>query len=134
EAEFIADLAAKLNTSLHLDEVLQQVTHGARELCRSDVARTTLRDPDSGEVIVRHYVGDVDDALSTELSVTITIADTIAGSLDVASRSGRRFDERDEAVLARLAAHAAIAIQNASLFQASEAHSRQAEDALEELR
>ncbi|MBM3217415.1 MAG: GAF domain-containing protein [Candidatus Rokubacteria bacterium] len=38
EAEFIADLAAKINASLHLDEVLQRVTQGARELCRSDLA------------------------------------------------------------------------------------------------
>jgi GAF domain-containing protein len=47
EAEIISELAKDINASLDLDTVLQRVVEGAKELCRSDQARITLRDPES---------------------------------------------------------------------------------------
>jgi signal transduction histidine kinase len=50
------------------------------------------------------------------LVVPIWITGQVEGLLYVSNRSARVFTERDEAVLIRLADHAAIAIQNATLF------------------
>jgi signal transduction histidine kinase/HPt (histidine-containing phosphotransfer) domain-containing protein len=57
EAEIISELAKNLNSSLDLDTVLQRVVEGARELCRSDHARITLRDPESGAMRFRYWAG-----------------------------------------------------------------------------
>ena len=56
ESEFAARIARTLNSSLELDVVLQRVVEGARELCRSDVARIALADPASGEMVFRYWV------------------------------------------------------------------------------
>jgi PAS domain S-box-containing protein len=45
EAEILASLAQKLNGSLDLDVVLQEVAGGARELCESDFVELVMRDP-----------------------------------------------------------------------------------------
>jgi GAF domain-containing protein len=50
------------------------------------------------------------------LVVPIWITGQVEGLLYVSNRSARAFTDRDEAVLIRLADHAAIAIQNATLF------------------
>jgi GAF domain-containing protein len=50
------------------------------------------------------------------LVVPIWITGQVEGLLYVSNRSARVFTDRDEAVLIRLADHAAIAIQNATLF------------------
>jgi PAS domain S-box-containing protein len=57
ESKVLADLARDINTSLDLDTVLQQVTEGARELCKSDLARIALLDPDTGTMRVRYWIG-----------------------------------------------------------------------------
>ena len=56
EAEFAARIARTLNSSLDLGVVLQRVVEGARELCRSDMARIALADPESGEMVFRYWV------------------------------------------------------------------------------
>ncbi|MBM4441047.1 MAG: GAF domain-containing protein [Candidatus Rokubacteria bacterium] len=160
EAEIIADLAATMNTSLHADAILDIVVRGATEMCRSDVARVALRDPETDELVIRRVVGarfggyaslriapghlppgralvsgrpqrgtaaaaDVlngaagehGEGLASELSVPIAAAGLVIGVLDVGSRGAAGFDERDESALVRLASHAAIALQNASLFE-----------------
>jgi PAS domain S-box-containing protein len=54
------------------------------------------------------------------MAVPIRIGDRIEGILFVDSRSSRPFTDRDEAILLRLADHAAIAIQNARLYAGQE--------------
>jgi len=56
EAEFAVRIARTLNSSLDLDVVLQRVVEGARELCRSDLARIALADPGSGAMVFRYWV------------------------------------------------------------------------------
>jgi signal transduction histidine kinase len=56
EAEFAARIARTLNSSLELDVVLQRVVEGARDLCRSDMARIALADPVSGDMVFRYWV------------------------------------------------------------------------------
>src|SRR5262249_39538982 len=57
EAETVAVLTRAINRSLDLDAVLQAVDATARALCGSDVARIALREPDSGSLVFRYWVG-----------------------------------------------------------------------------
>jgi GAF domain-containing protein/DNA-binding response OmpR family regulator len=162
EAEVLAELVRNVNASLHLDTVLQRVTEGAQDLCRSDLAQIALRDPGSEALVVRYVVGtrykgydDIrieagkglggrvlltgrpirthdyakdprltndylqvirEEGIVAEMVVPIRIEDRIEGLLYVANRSPRPFTDRDEAILLRLAAPAAIAMQNARLY------------------
>ncbi|MGH7374639.1 MAG: GAF domain-containing protein, partial [Candidatus Rokuibacteriota bacterium] len=56
------------------------------------------------------------EGVVTTLVVPIWIGGQVEGLLYVSNRTPRPFCDRDEAVLSRLADHAAIAIQNATLF------------------
>jgi GAF domain-containing protein/anti-sigma regulatory factor (Ser/Thr protein kinase) len=62
------------------------------------------------------------------LAVPILIEGRVEGLLYVHHRTpGRPFTDRDEAILVRLAAHAAVALRNAQLFQRERARRREAE-------
>jgi PAS domain S-box-containing protein len=67
------------------------------------------------------------EGMVAHLAVPIRSADLIEGLLYVDTREPRPFSDRDEAVLMRLADHAAVAIQNARLFAESAARRRSAE-------
>jgi GAF domain-containing protein/anti-sigma regulatory factor (Ser/Thr protein kinase) len=56
------------------------------------------------------------EGVVTTLVVPIWIGGQVEGLLYVSNRTPRPFSDRDEAILSRLADHAAIAIQNATLF------------------
>jgi PAS domain S-box-containing protein len=142
EAELVAELARDIGGSLDLDTVLTRVADAARELTGSEGARTTLRDPDSdglrggptgraGVVRAQPGAGAADLALASghlvrtdgpgggrlaEVAVPIRLGDRVEGVLCVFNPPGRPFTGRDEAVLLRLADHAATAIRNARLF------------------
>jgi GAF domain-containing protein/anti-sigma regulatory factor (Ser/Thr protein kinase) len=64
------------------------------------------------------YVETVErEGVVTTLVVPIWISGQVEGLLYVENRSARAFTDRDEAILIRLADHAAVAIQNATLYQ-----------------
>jgi GAF domain-containing protein/nitrogen-specific signal transduction histidine kinase/CheY-like chemotaxis protein len=172
EAEVLAELARTLNGSLDLNTILQQVARAARELCQSDAAVISLREPDGEAVAHRYWVGHAldptqrvepgrgagglvlltgrpfrtDDYLAdpritkdyaerirslgivAEMVAPIRIGDRVEGLIYVDNCSPRPFTDRDEAVLVRLADHAAIAIRNSQLYAAEQAaHARLAE-------
>jgi GAF domain-containing protein len=56
------------------------------------------------------------EGIVATLVVPIWIGGQVEGLLFTENRTGRAFTDRDEAILVRLADHAAIAIQNASMF------------------
>ena len=58
-----------------------------------------------------------EEGLRAHLSVPITAGERVLGALTVARRTTRRFHEEDVALLARIAYHAAIAIENARLYE-----------------
>lgn len=67
------------------------------------------------------------EGIVAELVMPIQIEGRVEGLLFVQNRAPRPFTERDEAVLLRLAGHAAIAIQNARLFGETERRRQTAE-------
>ena len=68
--------------------------------------------------IVDHYPEAVArEGVVTTLVVPIWISGQVEGLLYVENRTARVFTDRDEAILLRLADHAAVAIQNATLYQ-----------------
>ncbi len=60
------------------------------------------------------------EGVVAELAVAIRIGERIEGLLNVDNRSPRPFTDRDEAILLQLADHAAIALQNARLYETVE--------------
>jgi PAS domain S-box-containing protein len=168
EAGVVAELARDINASLDLDTVLQRVAHGAKELCRGDLAWLALRDYRSHAIVFRYrpqghpqqhatlhivpgkglggqvlatgrpcrtdqYAEDPQIATDEEylkvvrehhiasaMAVPIILDDRVEGLIYVANRETRPFTNQDEAVLLRLADHAAIAIHNARLYEEQE--------------
>ena len=166
EADIIAELAKDINASLDLDTVFQRVVEGAKELCRSDQARITLREPKTGAMRFRYWAGAkyegygsasiepgkgigglvlqskrpfrtdnyLEDSRFTKdyavwahangtiasMVVPILISDQVEGLLMVMNSTHRPFTDTDEGILVRLAGHAAIAIQNARLYERQE--------------
>jgi GAF domain-containing protein/CheY-like chemotaxis protein len=162
EAEVLAEVARSINASLDVDTVLDRVTAGAREVCASDMARISLREPD-GSVVARASVGYRSDVLMrlrvepghgvgglvlvtgkpfrtadyvndprisaryravsesegtmAAMAVPIVIDGRVEGIVHVDNRSARPFTDQDEAVLTRLAEHAAVALRNARLYR-----------------
>jgi signal transduction histidine kinase/CheY-like chemotaxis protein len=57
EAEVVAELTQRMNASLDLETTLERLVEGARELCEGDIARIVVRDPQSGQMRLRHQVG-----------------------------------------------------------------------------
>jgi PAS domain S-box-containing protein len=57
EAETVAVLTRAINQSLDLDAILQQVAETAQAFCGSDLARIALREPGSGSLVFRYWVG-----------------------------------------------------------------------------
>ncbi len=80
--------------------------------------------------LTKDYLASVQgDEITTALVVPIQIDQRVEGLLYVHNREPRAFTDRDEAVLARLAEHAAVAIRNARVYELSERR-RQAAEAL----
>src|SRR5262249_50972543 len=179
ETETLAEIAQSLSASLDLDTVLHRVVVGAQDLCGSERAFITLREPET-DVLVGHYeVGAPDmnyanlriepgkglgglvlrtgrpgrtENYATDprfgkeymvgaraggqlavIAVPILIGGRAGGAFYTSNTASRPFTAQDEEILVRLAAHAAIAIQNAQLYQQAQAElveRRKAEAAL----
>jgi signal transduction histidine kinase/HAMP domain-containing protein len=162
ETALLAEIAQGLSASLDLDTVLQRVVTGAQDLCRSERAFLSLRDPATAALVGRYEVGApragyvglhlppgqgvgaqvlrtgqpwrtadyiADPRFSkvtvpgvragghlAVVAVPIQIGGQVEGVLYASNPTTQPFSDRDEAILVRLAAHAAIAIQNAQLY------------------
>jgi GAF domain-containing protein/CheY-like chemotaxis protein len=79
------------------------------------------------DVLLRHGV-------RTFTGMPVMLGDRLLGVLAVSSRGGRPLDAADEALLQALVGQAAVAIQNARLYEEARTHELEARRALEELR
>ena len=117
----------ELRLLAHSDMGLDGVALGA-ELARERTLVLRLGDGITGWVAAHGATvrtGDVandpryrvaDPSIRSELCVPLTLAGVTIGAINVESRQRDAFSEHDEQVLAVLASHAAISIQNARLF------------------
>ena len=145
EAELLGELARAVNASLDLDTVLGRVTAAARELCDAGLARIALRESGGEAMVFRYAAGPGSDALEPGLVTPgqgpagealaaghavrrgrvlvapIRTGEGVEGLIYVDHRDARPFGEGDEAVLMRLADHAAVALRNARLFAGEQA-------------
>lgn len=76
----------------------------------------------------------VDEGIRAVLGVPLMLNDTVIGALLAANRSPRPFSHDEVALLGSLAAHAAIALENARLFEETRAALRELNDANAEVR
>ncbi|MDT7697660.1 MAG: hypothetical protein QOI75_7030 [Pseudonocardiales bacterium] len=73
-----------------------------------------------------------EEGLVAILAVPVVLHGDVIGILSVADRAGRTFTPREVALLASLAAHAGVAIENARLFEAAERTLEQLKEATAE--
>jgi len=74
------------------------------------------------------------EGIRSALAVPIVVGHQVEGLLYVCSRTPRSFNDADETVLARLADHAAAALQNNRLFAAEEAARTEAQTSAQDFR
>ena len=80
--------------------------------------RRSLITPDAREVTFAVQIPGTDDVLESMLAVPMAVGDQLQGVITLSMLGYAKFDEEDQRLLEVLASHAAVAIQNAKLFQA----------------
>ncbi len=80
--------------------------------------RRSLITPDAREVNFAVQIPGTDDVLESMLAVPMAVGDTLLGVITLSMLGYGKFDEEDQRLLEVLASHAAVAFENAKLFQA----------------
>ena len=80
--------------------------------------RESLLTPDAREVEFSVVIPGTDDILESMLAVPMVSGPDVTGVIVLSSLGYGKFDEEDQRLLEVLASHAAVAIENAKLFQA----------------
>jgi PAS domain S-box len=80
--------------------------------------RGSLITPDAREVDFAVQIPGTDDVLESMLAVPMAVGDKLLGVITLSMLGYGKFDEEDQRLLEVLASHAAVALQNAKLFQA----------------
>ena len=80
--------------------------------------RESLITPDAREVDFAVQIPGTDDVLESMLAVPMAVGDKLLGVITLSMLGYGKFDEEDQRLLEVLASHAAVALQNAKLFQA----------------
>ena len=91
EAEVLADLARGINAAQDTSTILQRVVEGALELCACDLTGVALREPETGEVIMRNRAGEY------RLAPERFVIEPGRGAGGVVLESGRPFRSDDMA-------------------------------------
>ena len=81
-------------------------------------SRESLLTPDARDIEFSVQIPDTEDILESMLAVPMLVGDDVAGVIVLSSLGYGKFDEEDRRLLEVLASHAAVAVQNARLFQA----------------
>ncbi len=99
-----------------LEELITHVGEGITGWVAEN--RTSVLTPDARLVPYAVQIPDTEDILESMLAVPMTVGEDLQGVIVLSSLGYGAFDEEDQRLLEVLASHAAIAIQNAKLFQA----------------
>jgi PAS domain S-box-containing protein len=81
-------------------------------------SRVSLITPDARDVDFAVQIPGTDDVLESMLAVPMAVGDKLLGVITLSMLGYGKFDEEDQRLLEVLASHAAVALQNAKLFQA----------------
>jgi len=81
-------------------------------------SRDSLITPDARDVAFAVQIPGTDDVLESMLAVPMAVGDQLLGVITLSMLGYGKFDEEDQRLLEVLASHAAVALQNAKLFQA----------------
>jgi PAS domain S-box-containing protein len=99
-----------------LEELISEVGEG---ITGTVAARgESLLTPDAREVEFATLIAGTDDILESMLAVPMVAGNDVSGVIVLSSLGYGKFDEEDQRLLEVLASHAAVAIENAKLFQA----------------
>lgn len=80
--------------------------------------RKSLLTPDARQVDFAVQIAGTDDILESMLAVPMDVAGTLIGVIVLSTLGYGKFDEEDRRLLEVLASHAAVAFENAKLFEA----------------
>jgi PAS domain S-box-containing protein len=80
--------------------------------------RQSLLTPDAREIDFAVTIPGTDDILESMLAVPMDVGDALVGVIVLSTLGYGKFDEEDQRLLEVLASHAAVAFENAKLFQA----------------
>ena len=102
------------------EETLEELISELGEGITGTVAATreSLLTPDARDVDFAVLIPGTDDILESMLAVPMVAGNDVSGVIVLSSLGYGAFDEEDQRLLEVLASHAAVAIENAKLFQA----------------
>jgi PAS domain S-box-containing protein len=112
---FSGDISSEYGTET-IDNLASRVGEGIT----GRVAETgeSLLTPDAREVDFAVVIPGTDDILESMLAVPMLAGNDVSGVIVLSSLGYGKFDEEDRRLLEVLASHAAVAVENAKLFQA----------------
>ena len=110
-----------ITSSLDLDETLQAIVRMTREIIHSSMSAIKLVDEESKEMSVRVHESDdqpgATPLVREVLGVPLRIGDRAIGDFEVSRTDEKEFTDGERRLLETLASQAAIAIENARLFE-----------------
>jgi HD-GYP domain-containing protein (c-di-GMP phosphodiesterase class II) len=124
ELLILQEASRTITSSLDLDETLQAIVRMAREIVRSSTSAIKLLDEESREFRI-HTVDGVDavagdDDMRSIVSVPLQIGERLIGFFELGSLKSGAFSDEDRRMIETLASQAAIAIENARLFESTQ--------------
>jgi HD-GYP domain-containing protein (c-di-GMP phosphodiesterase class II) len=120
----LQEASRTITSSLDLDETLQAIVRMAREIVSSSTSAIKLLDEETQEFRVRAIDRpdgtQVDADFRSIVSAPLRIGERTIGVFEIGSLAADAFSEEDRRMLETLASQAAIAIENARLFESTQ--------------
>ncbi|MFW5739638.1 MAG: GAF domain-containing protein, partial [Myxococcota bacterium] len=113
----LQEASKAITSSLDLDDTLDAIVAMSRSIIHSSMSAIKLVDEETEEVRVRGQFEQVDPPEGSMLGVPLRIGERTIGSFEVARDDQNGFSEEERRLIETLASQAAIAIENARLFE-----------------
>ncbi len=113
----LQEASRTITSSLDLDDTLAAIVRMTREIIHSSMSAIMLLDEESKEMRVRAHAGDGGLRKGEVMGVPLRIGERTIGSFEVMRADDGVFSDEERRLLETLASQAAIAIENARLFE-----------------
>ncbi len=114
----LQEASKAITSSLDLDDTLDAIVGMTRSIVHCSMSAIRLVDEETEEVRVRGQLGDGDAPMEgTKLGVPLRIGERTIGSFEVSRGDRSGFTDEERRLIETLASQAAIAIENARLFE-----------------